>query len=70
MAAPVDSPKIWKLFKRITDEKLDPDDYEEFLSGLNRDELLLLRKFAVQARCTTIASLAQKGWPQQLQKPN
>ena len=70
MAEPVDTEKVRKILKKITDEKIEPADFEDILATLTGSELLLLRELAVKARCDAIAALAQHGWPMRGAKPN
>jgi len=70
MAEPVDRKKIRKIFQEVTDKEITTAQFEEILSTLTQDELLVLREFLVTARATGIRVLAERGWPMNRQKPN
>ncbi|MBI3697920.1 MAG: hypothetical protein HY238_24190 [Acidobacteria bacterium] len=61
-----------RIFKDLSDRDMDvtPAEFEEMISPLTEQELLSLRALLVNARCTGIRVLAERGWPQTRQKPN
>jgi hypothetical protein len=70
MPAPVDQEKIWKIFQKAIETDISPGEFEELICDLGEDELLALRQLLVDARCTSIKLLAERGWPLMRAKPN
>ena len=72
MAEAAISERVRKIFKHLSDRDMDvsPAEFEEMISPLSEQELLSLRALLVNARCTGIRVLAERGWPLMRQKPN
>jgi len=70
MEGATDSKKVWQIFKKVLDEKLEPSECEKIFETMSLDELALLRDYAVQARTTGIVIRADGGSPNWSQKPN
>ena len=70
MPVPVDQEKIWKIFQKAIETDISPGEFEELICDLGEDELLALRQLLVDARCTSIKMLAERGWPAMRPKPN
>ena len=70
MPAQVDQEKIWKIFQKALETDISPGEFEELICDLGEDELLALRQLLVDARCTSIKMLAERGWPLMRAKPN
>ncbi|HYM12433.1 MAG TPA: hypothetical protein VEU62_16975 [Bryobacterales bacterium] len=67
----VDREKVRRIFQEVTsDESITPGEFEEMISNLSGDELLMLRELLVNARCSGIKTLAERGWPGMRGKPN
>ena len=71
MADPVDREKVRKIFKKVSEnEDITPAEFEEMIVNLKEKELVYLRELLVNARCTGIRTLAERGWPRMRQMPN
>lgn len=70
MATPMDHDKIWKIFQKAIETDISPGEFEELICDLQEEELLALRQLLVDARCTSIKLLAERGWPLMRPKPN
>ena len=70
MAKPINREKVQKIFKEAIETDISPAEFEERIATLQEEELLLLRELLVNARCTGIRSLAERGWPLMRGKPN
>ena len=70
MASHVDQDKIWKIFQKAIETDISPGEFEDLICNLQEPELLALRQLLVDARCSSIKMLAERGWPVLQQKPN
>ena len=72
MAQAAISERVRRIFKDLSDRDMDvtPAEFEEMISPLTEQELLSLRALLVNARCSGIKMLAERGWPQMRPKPN
>ena len=70
MAKPIDHEKVQRIFKEAIETDISPGEFEERIATLGEEELLLLRQLLVNARCTGIKMLAERGWPLMRAKPN
>ena len=70
MAVTLDHDKIWKIFQKAIETDISPGEFEDMIAPLQEEELLELRQLLVDARCTSIKLLAERGWPRMRQKPN
>ena len=66
----VDADKVRCIFRRIVEGQIEVHEFEDICSKLSYEELLLLRELAMQARCATITTLAERGFPNLTSRPN
>jgi hypothetical protein len=66
----VDTDKIRRIFRSILEGQIQVHELEDICSKLNYEELLFLRELAMEARCTSISLLAEKGFPDMTPRPN